>query len=139
MADWTVIPDASLDPDAPLTSELAYAWRDNPIALAEGAGGAPRIQDGALVTGPATTAGVTWVGRRVAFISATQIGQMVFGQAIGASGGLAYGDSFTGTVRASNSAADTGGQNFTGTWRCLGYIPSGASPMPSTFFIRTAL
>lgn len=43
MADWTDIPDTSLDPDAPLTSNLAYAWRDNPVAMAEGAEGAPKI------------------------------------------------------------------------------------------------
>lgn len=48
MADWFDIPDTSIDPDAPLTSELAYAWRDNPIAIAEGAPGAPRIAIGAL-------------------------------------------------------------------------------------------
>lgn len=44
MADWVTINDSQVDPDAPLTSELAYAWRDNPIAIAEGAAGAPRIQ-----------------------------------------------------------------------------------------------
>lgn len=44
MADWVAITDSQVDPDAPLTSELAYAWRDNPIAIAEGAVGAPRIQ-----------------------------------------------------------------------------------------------
>lgn len=44
MADWVNITDAQVDPDAPLTSELAYAWRDNPIAIAEGAVGAPRVQ-----------------------------------------------------------------------------------------------
>lgn len=49
MASWTSIPDSSLDPDAPVTSELAYAWRDNPIAITEGAGGAPRIQQGAMM------------------------------------------------------------------------------------------
>lgn len=43
MADWTNIVDSALDPDAPVTSELAYAWRDNPIAIAEGAVGAPRV------------------------------------------------------------------------------------------------
>ena len=43
MADWVDIADSALDPDAPLTSELAYAWRDNPIAIAEGSPGAPRI------------------------------------------------------------------------------------------------
>ena len=48
MADWTVIPDSVLDPDAPLTSDLAYAWRDNPIAIAEGASGAPKVQGIAL-------------------------------------------------------------------------------------------
>lgn len=48
MADWTTLADSQLDPDAPLTSELAYAWRDNPIAIAEGAVGAPRVQPEAL-------------------------------------------------------------------------------------------
>ena len=50
MADFTPIPDTALDPDAPLTSELAYAWRDNPIAIAEGAVGAPKVMGKALDT-----------------------------------------------------------------------------------------
>lgn len=48
MADWTSISDAQVDPDAPLTSGLGYAWRDNPIAIAEGASGAPRVRGRAL-------------------------------------------------------------------------------------------
>lgn len=48
MADWTDIADSALDPDAPLTSDLAYAWRDNPIAIAEGAVGAPKVERQAL-------------------------------------------------------------------------------------------
>lgn len=48
MADWTTLADSQLDPDAPLTSELAYAWRDNPIAIAEGAAGAPKVVGQAL-------------------------------------------------------------------------------------------
>lgn len=43
MADWTTIPDTSLDPGAPARSIDAKALRDNPIAIAEGADGAPRI------------------------------------------------------------------------------------------------
>lgn len=43
MANYFNIPNSMLDPDAPLISELAYAWRDNPIAIAEGASGAPRV------------------------------------------------------------------------------------------------
>ena len=50
MADWTNITDTAVDPDAPLTSQLGYAWRDNPIAIAEGAADAPRIQPGAMQT-----------------------------------------------------------------------------------------
>lgn len=48
MADYVAQTDAQLDPDAPLTSELAYGWRDNLIAVTEGAAGAPRIVAGAL-------------------------------------------------------------------------------------------
>lgn len=48
MTAYTVISDSSLDPDAPITSSLGYAFRNNPIAIAEGASGAPRLQIGAL-------------------------------------------------------------------------------------------
>ena len=44
MADWTELPDTSVDPDAPVTSDLMYALRDNPIAIAEGAPGAPKLR-----------------------------------------------------------------------------------------------
>jgi hypothetical protein len=42
MADYVQILDTQIEPDAPLTSTLAAQWRDNPIAIAEGAAGAPR-------------------------------------------------------------------------------------------------
>lgn len=51
MADWKQIPDTDVDPDAPVTSELTYALRDNPVAIAEGAAGAPRISPYSLSTG----------------------------------------------------------------------------------------
>lgn len=41
MADWRTVTDSEVDPDAPVTSNLMYALRDNPIAIAEGASGAP--------------------------------------------------------------------------------------------------
>lgn len=43
MTDYTAILDTHIDPDAPITSGLAYQMRDNPIAIAEGALGAPKI------------------------------------------------------------------------------------------------
>ncbi len=43
MTTYTAILDTQVDPDAPITSGLGYQFRDNPIAIAEGAAGAPRI------------------------------------------------------------------------------------------------
>lgn len=36
MTSYIAITDAETDPSAPITSELAKKWRDNPIAIAEG-------------------------------------------------------------------------------------------------------
>lgn len=46
MADWTTITDTQVDPDAPLTSQLAYGWRDNVIAAREGAVNSPYERSG---------------------------------------------------------------------------------------------
>lgn len=62
MADWVNIIDSALDPDAPLTSELAYAWRDNPIAIAEGAAGAPRVRAAAISTTTGSLSGTITAG-----------------------------------------------------------------------------
>jgi len=43
MAAYVPITDAQTDPGAPGTSELWKQWRDNPIAIAEGSSGAPKI------------------------------------------------------------------------------------------------
>ena len=56
MADWTTIADTQVDPNAPVTSELMTALRDNPIAIAEGAVGAPMISTAALKGSTAGTA-----------------------------------------------------------------------------------
>jgi hypothetical protein len=48
MATWTTVPDSSLEPGKPIRSIDALALRDNPVAIAEGAAGAPRILSFAL-------------------------------------------------------------------------------------------
>lgn len=53
MASYITITDAETDPEAPLTSELAKKWRDNPIAIAEGAAGAPKIVTRKFTSGAA--------------------------------------------------------------------------------------
>lgn len=44
MATWTTIPDSSLEPGKPIRSIDTLALRDNPVAIAEGAAGAPKVQ-----------------------------------------------------------------------------------------------
>lgn len=44
MASYIEITDAEVDPEAPITSFIGYRWRDNPIAIAERATGAPRVK-----------------------------------------------------------------------------------------------
>lgn len=44
MADYNAISDTQLDPDAPLTSQLGYQFRNNPIAIAEVSNNAPYVQ-----------------------------------------------------------------------------------------------
>lgn len=48
MTTYTPIVDGQLDQDSPITQPLMEALRDNPIAIAEGAAGAPRVQGIAL-------------------------------------------------------------------------------------------
>ncbi len=43
MTAYTAIPDSDIDPESPVTTGLVAKLRNNPIAIAEGAGGAPKI------------------------------------------------------------------------------------------------
>lgn len=43
MATYESPIDSQTDPDAPITSQLGKRWDNNPIAIAEGASGAPRV------------------------------------------------------------------------------------------------
>lgn len=48
MTTYTAIPNSDVDADSPVTTELMIKLRDNPIALAEGAAGAPKVRKAAL-------------------------------------------------------------------------------------------
>lgn len=48
MATYTTIANSAVDPNAPVTSELMTALRDNPLAITEGSSGAPKVQPEAL-------------------------------------------------------------------------------------------
>ena len=48
MTDWTTLPNSSLETGKPIRAVDGRALRDNPIAIAEGSTGAPKIQPEAL-------------------------------------------------------------------------------------------
>lgn len=50
---WTTIANSLIDTGKAIRSSIAYALRDNPIAIANGDSGAPRIQAAALASGVA--------------------------------------------------------------------------------------
>lgn len=56
MANWTNIQTDSLEPGKPIRSIDGIALRDNPIAIAEGAAGAPRIQTNGINNSAVTNA-----------------------------------------------------------------------------------
>lgn len=115
MADWVDIVDSALDPDAPLTSELAFAWRDNVIALAEGSPGAPRIATRALKS----DAPIARLSGSGAVTGLGDFGRME-GRVRCASG------TSTGSTNIDIRLSSDGGSTWTG-WATILQTPSGAS------------
>jgi hypothetical protein len=50
MATWTNLNGSDYDANSPITSTLTGAWYNNPIAIAEGATGAPKVDPAAIDT-----------------------------------------------------------------------------------------
>ena len=149
MADWTTIPDSSIEPGKPIRSIDGLALRDNPIAIAEGAPGAPRLADAAL--GPAasaTTAGRDWVLARTALADVGAVGTYAFLKTASA----IYANIAAGATRAGSALRYAGvhesdntytfvGSSGTpsGTWRCMGYLYySGNECYGTTIWLRIA-
>jgi hypothetical protein len=152
MADYVTISDTQVDPDAPITSQLAYAWRDNPTAIAEGASGAPRIQTASIENNAVTSSKIKndavtsskiednavtssklgtsnsirdWVLARTAAASAGAVGTyaLAFNNASSSAG---FGSTTAGSnLRPTDVAADDRGTpTLSGTWRCMGRAAS---------------
>lgn len=135
MPDYTPIPDPTVEPDAPITSELMFRLRDNPLGMFEGADGAPKLQDAALstTTGAVTAAGATWVGRRMAAMPGNAVGSYIFAELVPRTGlnpPINFGTVVSG---ADLRYTDAGGENqagaatIPGNWACCGYL-SGIAP-----------
>lgn len=158
---WVNIPDTDIDQDSPVTVALATAWRDNPIAIAEGLTGAPRVEDAALSTTVTNlgqgwvlnritdgvldqitaVAGSTWVGARTAGIIANAIGSYVLANRESGLGFLGTNSGIPGSqIRTTSSTASAGGSILSGTWRVMG-VTSGSDQAFGarvTLFLRVA-
>lgn len=139
MATWTTIPDSSLEPGKPIRSIDALALRDNPVAIAEGASGAPRIAAAALQTGNnerdwvlARNAGAS-VGAvgTYAFLGSTNTTSVTPGSTKAGSA-LRYAGIYRDNTAWNGGATSSVGSKAVttapaGTWMCMGY--DGSSPI----------
>lgn len=135
---YTPIQNTQVDADSPVTADLMSQLRDNPIAIANGDAGAPRIVDSALST-TATGAGRDWVLARNAASAAGAVGTYALLRVSG-TGGLG----FNATIAASSlfPASASGYSDATvlsGTWRSMGVIEAGAASADRvTMFLRVS-
>ena len=85
MTDYTTITDTQVDPEAPITSELMTALRDNPIAITEGSSGAPKVQTAGLQDSAVTTAKIAngnVTAPKIPISTTTNSGTLVDGDAV---------------------------------------------------------
>lgn len=122
MADWTTITETATDPDAPVTSSLLKALRDNPIAIAEGASGAPKIVRSALKTATGSVSG-TLAASGTVVVSLNQysfwpdIRLDVTGTIIISGGGLGSASANTPTIPLQNT--DDNSRVYSISWRYI--------------------
>lgn len=154
MAQYTTITDTQVDPEAPITSELMTALRDNPIAIAEGASGAPRIDPSTAVdwdSSTNTSAEINWVLNRTASLTLSGVGTYgVLYYNPGTVANITAGGTVSGSLllRSNNvgnpnpfdsSSNASGTSTVAGTWRALAaasYPESGVKN--PTLFVRIA-
>lgn len=148
MATYTVISDSVLEPLKPIRSVDGLALRDNPIAIAEGAAGAPRILLGALNDWPwgnedirnesvgaeklqTGTAERDWVLARTSDATTGAVG--TYAMLRNTSVGQSPGATASGSDLEYSSADNDTGANPSGTWRCMGKT---TNPNVATVYLR---
>lgn len=138
MTVYTAIPDSDLDPESPGTTTLFTRLRNNPIAITEGASGAPQNQTASFANLSVTTEKIANNNVTTAKLEAAE--QMTTTNVISATAGasaaavgtyafLSYASAATaGTTVAGGSLnysdANNGGTTAVsvGTWRLMGAV-----------------
>lgn len=147
MPDYVPITEDETDPRAPATSSLFKRLWKNPLAMFEGAIGAPRLEDAALDS-TVTPAGETWVSDRLpASTVGTKFSDVGF-QNVGmvalmfstSSSTLAPGSTRSGSnLRFANCAGEDDNDSAPGSWRCQGELTgTGSASERTTVFVRVA-
>ena len=165
MADWTNLPNQAVGVGGLPSGTTVTALRDNPVAIAEGAAGAPRIEDAALDT-TVTNAGRDWVAARIVGAAAGAVGTYVFAWRNSTATPPAFGGTVAGSELRPAGFTSAGGVRFgsfspnstffpsseiiygsngsgraalTGTWRCMGEarrVSSIEGDYPHTLWLR---
>jgi len=152
MATWTTITDEALEPGKPGRSIDALALRDNAIAIAEGAPGAPGIASAALIDYPwgnediqdnildasKFQTGVNerdWVLARNAAATAGVVGTYALLISLGLVKTAGQTESGS-ALRYANAGGNFSGVP-SGAWMCLGYVEDEIDPaMDTTLWLR---
>ncbi|WP_145397130.1 hypothetical protein [Paracoccus sulfuroxidans] len=122
MATWTNISNEDIKHKKPITVAAGRALRDNPVAIAEGAAGAPRVQDAALALN-ITSAGVDWVAKRIIAAAWNALGQTVMAvHHASTTSTLVPGTTVLGSELSATNAAGRSGPSLPGTWRLQGNV-----------------
>lgn len=152
MATWTNIADSALEPGRPIRSVDGLALRDNAIAIAEGASGAPRVVNAALVdnniNGSKLVNGTTgaekfqtgtterdWVLARTASAAAGAVGSYALAVTLVAASST-FNSTRAGSQLSPASANGTGSGSLSGTWRCMGRSGDNAGSDGTTLWLR---
>ena len=152
MATWTTITDAILEPGKPIRSVDGLALRDNVTALAEGAAGAPRIENAALDTDSVTNVKVVnvtlgaekfqtgtterdWVMGRTSNAAGGAVGTYAFAR-VEAGFAPGFGGSISGSVLSPSNVAVNSSGSVSGTWRCMGSTDGPLGSEKTTLWLR---
>lgn len=117
MTTWTTIPNTAVAAGGRPRGSVITALRDNPVAIAEGATGAPRVLFAAISAG-------------IAGASVGSVGTYGFFRAPDVATGATVAGSSLGYGAAINSINISGNGNLlsgafgspSGTWRCMGFV-----------------
>lgn len=146
MADYNAILNAEIEPEKPVTTSLMNRLRDNPIAISEGAAGAPRIQTAAIANGAVTAAKLAtgtgerdWVLARIAAAAVGAVGTWAMLRYLGLDA-TGQGQTRSGSDLAYSNADGSGGSanNPPGTWRCMGVVSVTNDQARTTVWLRVS-